>query len=190
MGGGTGRALSGSAIPSVRFLSQAHRRGSSPFHSWHTMVLGGTQACAAEVPCPHLNLNLCPRENSVPIAFVFSYCPPGNPTLWQEMASCSLAEVNQGLCPRHHPHAPPGLGWGQSHQNGMAAVLECWEGWEDAGKQMAKFITLSILFNKRNGMQIKLPRVRKPAKLRAERGLRMSQGIIHACGSSSCPPTG
>lgn len=50
---------------------------------------------------------------------MLSYCPPSHLSPWEEMGSCSLAGVNAGL--------PLALGWGQSCQNGMAAVLECWE---------------------------------------------------------------
>lgn len=115
--GALGRALSISVIPSACLLVWPARRGSSPSHPWRPIVLGSAEVCPAEVPCPHANRNLCPGEYLVLIAFVFSDCPPSHLSLWQEVGSCSFAEMNPGL--------PPGLGWGQSHQNRMAAVLEC-----------------------------------------------------------------
>ena len=121
-------------------MPTGHREGSFPQPSHHSPWLHSVYPAA--VPCPPHTWTkpvsggiLCPGVflfASV-FLFVFSSCLPSNPSLWQEMGSCWLAEANQGLL----------LCWGrgQSHQNCMAAVLECWESGKDAEKQTAMFIT-------------------------------------------------
>ena len=107
-----GKALNAPVPVCVLLQSCPRAKGRGPSHSHHTIVLGCTLVYPAEVrahptpePKPMSGGILCPGVFLFVSVFLFAFssCPPSNPSLWQEVGSCWLAEANR---------PPPVLGVG------------------------------------------------------------------------------
>ena len=137
-----GKALNAPVPVCVLLQSCPRATGRGPSHSHHTIVLDYNPVYPAEV-CAHPTPEPKPMSGGTLCSgvflfvsvflFVFSSCPPSNPSLWQEMGSCWLAEANQASSCAAGGISPIRMAWQLFWNAG--------ESGKDAEKQTAMFIT-------------------------------------------------